>query len=186
VDTPSDYEAIQKRFSRYLIPTREECQAILRDIAYVDETIYEHCIAVADMAAKTSNVLNRAGCPIDHDQVIAAALLHDLAKGKPRHAEKAAELLNYMGFPEIADIVAKHTDIECSPFAPINCAEVLYLADKLVKGNQVIDIYERFQASLEKHGHDPEIKQKIEKRMHNAEIIQKKIAAIIGKSLRGG
>ncbi len=186
VDTPSDYEAILKKFARYAIPTRDECESILRDIACVDETIYEHCNAVADMAAKISKVLNRANCPIDNEQIEAAALLHDLAKGKPRHAEKAAELLTSMGFPEIADIVATHTDIEYSPLAPINCAEVLYLADKLVKGNQVMDIYERFQTSLEKYSHDPEIKKKIEKRMHNAELIQKKIASIIGKSLRGG
>jgi len=186
LDTPSDYETILKKYARYAIPTRKECEAILRDVAGVDETIYAHCNTVADMAAKISNVLNRANCPIDHEQVEAAALLHDLAKGKPRHAQKAAELLTCMGFPEIADIVAKHTDIECSPFAPINGAEVLYLSDKLIKGNQVMDIHERFQTTLEKHGHDPEIKEKIEKRMHHAELIQKKIAAIIGKSLRGG
>jgi CTP:molybdopterin cytidylyltransferase MocA/HD superfamily phosphohydrolase YqeK len=183
VDTPSDFEESQKRWSRYTIPTRRECEAILRDIVCVNEDIYAHCSAVADMAAKISDDLNRAGFSIDRELAVAAGLVHDLAKGKPQHARRAAAVITGMGFPEVADIVAAHTDIEYSPQAPVNCAEVLYLADKLVKGNQVVDLKTRFQAGLKKYSHDPEIKKKIEKRMHDAEMIRNKIEAMIGKPM---
>jgi len=183
VDTMEDYEACRERWLRYHTPTREECEAILKDVARVDEDIYSHSLAVSGVAEKICKALARSGCSIDCDQTIAAALPHDLAKGSPRHDRKAADMLTEMGYTAIAPIVAAHIDIDCSSRKPVNSAEVLYLADKLVKGAAIVSLAERFQGALETTGHDPEIRKKIEKRFQHAEVILKKIEAAVGDSL---
>jgi len=69
-------------------------------------------------------------------------------------------MLTEMGYTGIAPIVAAHTDIECSLGEPITPSEVLYLADKLVSGNTIVSLADRFQGALETYGHDPEIRKK--------------------------
>jgi len=183
IDLPEDYEESKERWLKYTVPTREECEAILKDLAHVDEPVYAHGLAVSAVAEKICNTLVRSGCSIDCELIVAAGLLHDLAKGKPHHDQEAARLLTKIGYAEVASIVAVHTDIACFLQTPIDCAEVLYLADKLVSGDTIIPLTQRFQVALEKYGHDPEIRKKIEKRFQNAEMIQKKIEAVIGRDV---
>jgi len=184
VDTPEDYERLKKKWLKYDVPTRGECEAILRDIACVNERIYAHSCTAAEVAGKISDSLSRSGHRMDKELIIAAGLLHDMFKGEPYHDRKAAHALADMGFTELAQMVAVHTDIVCSPQTLINGAEVLYLADKLVSGNTIVSLTNRFQKALEKYGHDPEIKKRIEKRLQNAVMIKKKIEAVIGRTIR--
>ncbi len=185
VDTPHDYEALKKRWLNNAVPTREECEAILKDVVCVEERIYAHGLAVSRVAEKICNALVRSGGLLDCNQVIAAGLLHDLAKGNPRHDQKAAEMLTEMGYAGIAPIVAAHTDIACSPDEPVNPSEVLYLADKMVSGTAIVSLKRRFHEALQTYGHDPEIRKKIEKRFQNALLIREKIEAVLGEPLSG-
>lgn len=180
MDTPEDYKEAQERWLRYTVPTRDECESILRELFRVHENIVEHSFAVADVAGSICDSLISSGYQMDKEVITAAALLHDMAKGETYHEQKAASVLTEMGFPEIASIVARHTDIECSNQTPISSAEILYLSDKLVKGNTLVSVSERFQSSLEKFGHDPEIRQKIETRMEHARIIMNKVGCAVG------
>lgn len=183
MDTPEDYEEAKERWLRHTIPTKDECEVILRDVICVEENIIRHSFVVANVAGKICDALIQSGCQMDKDIITAAGLLHDMAKGEARHEQKAANIVTGMGFPEVASIIADHTDIECSSHAPISSSEVLYLADKLVKGNKVVTISERFQSALDKFGHDPEIKQNIEKRMEHARIIMNKLENAIGQDI---
>lgn len=180
MDTPSDYESALTRWSRRQIPTRAECESILKDIMGVSAYVEAHCRAVADVAGRIADALAGAGCPVDRERVVAAGLLHDMAKGYPQHDRAAAEMLSDMGFGAVAHLVARHTDICCSPDAPPNDAEILYLADKCVQGADVVDPYHRFCVAMERYGHDAEARPKIEKRLADAQAIQNKIECITG------
>ncbi|MFZ5570689.1 MAG: DVU_1551 family NTP transferase [Thermodesulfobacteriota bacterium] len=183
IDTPADYEAALERWERFAVPNRNECEAILRDVVRVTEAVYRHCQTVAAVAERICAVLSRAGWRMDSNLIVSAALLHDLAKGCPHHEKRAAELLMDMGFPETARIVASHTDIECSGEARPTCAEVLYLADKLVKGDRSVNLEDRFEAAMKRYGADPWIRGRIWKRMQDAHRIREKIEAATGSSL---
>ncbi len=183
IDTIEDYEEAKARWLKYTVPTRDECESILRDMAFVDESIYAHCCIVADAAGMICDALNRSGYRMDRELITAAGLLHDMYKGETRHDQKAANVLTEMGFPGVADIVAAHKDIECSSRTPVNGAEILYLADKLVKGNAIVSLTKRFQKALKRYGYDPKIKGKIEKRLQNAVIIKAKVEAVTGRTI---
>ena len=76
-----------------------------------------------------------------------ACLLHDLTRGTPDHACSGSEILIQAGYPALARLVAVHHDLpeDASPEACL-----LYLADKLVRGEQRVSLEERFLASREK------------------------------------
>jgi len=180
MNTPSDYESALTRWSRRQIPTMAECESILKDIMGVSAYVDAHCRVVADVAGRIADALAGAGYPVDRERVVAAGLLHDMAKGHPQHDRQAAEMLSDMGFGAVAPLVACHTDIRFSPDSPPNDAEILYLADKCVQGAEVVDPYHRYCVAMARYGHDPEARPKIEKRLADAQAIQKKIEWIAG------
>jgi len=182
MDSPEDYEEAKERWLKFSVPGKDECLSILRDVFNVDETIISHCGLVADMAGKICDALVQNGYRMDRNIITAAGFLHDMAKGSKDHEKKAADLLREMGFPGVASIVADHTDLDCSDRSPINPSEVLYLADKLVDGTRRVTVDERFQGAMDKFGHDPEVRKKIERRMNHARIIMKKVRHSIGET----
>lgn len=109
------------------------------------EPVRQHGQAVAQMALRLAE---RCGAVVDGELLQCACLLHDLARTEGRkHAEAGAAVLNAAGYPALADAVAQHHDLQ--PGAGTE-AELLYLADKLVRGTQSISLEERFAASREK------------------------------------
>jgi hypothetical protein len=57
------------------------------------------------------------------------ACLHDLAKGQPHHAQTGEMLLIRMGYPEVANIVGSHMDINLLGADFLSEKELVYLAD---------------------------------------------------------
>lgn len=183
MDTPDDYRLMQKSVARLGIPTEEECQVLLRNILRVDEHISRHGHAVAEVAMMLGRELNRAGCRLDIPLVAVACLLHDLAKGEPNHAEAGACLLRGHGFGAAADLVATHMDIHITGSDEISAGEVVYLADKLVQGKRRVSLAERFRTAMERHTHEPAILATISGRLKTAQAIQKRLEAVMGRSL---
>jgi putative nucleotidyltransferase with HDIG domain len=177
VDTPEEYTECLRRWSRYEIPTTDECEALLQDVCHVDEHVLAHCRAVAAVAGRLCDVLNDAGCPVDRELAVAAGLLHDMAKGRPDHDQAAARQLMGMGYGELARIVGSHKDIMCSRDTQVGCDEVLYLADKLVRGSTVCTLEERFREAFRKNAHSPQALSRIGKRMQDALAIRDRIEA---------
>lgn len=70
-------------------------------------------------------------------------MLHDIAKGSPMHAELGASWLKSMGYDEISEIVEEHMELETIP-DKVTEKEVVYLADKMVKIDNLVSINERF------------------------------------------
>lgn len=109
------------------------------------QPVREHCKKVAETALLLAKQLEE---PIDKKLLETACLLHDLMRtGGRRHPELGAEVLKKQGCTAVAKIVAQHHDLEKN--APIE-AEILYLADKLVQGVQIVPIEERFKKSYSK------------------------------------
>ena len=80
--------------------------------------------------------------------VAAAALLHDVARAEPAHADAGADLLVRLGYPRLAPPVRSHMHLGGAAGAPLDEAQVVYLADKLVLGDRVVGLEERFAARL--------------------------------------
>lgn len=125
-------------------PSDSEAERILTE-AGTPMHIQEHCRAVCE---KALYLTVQAGLPADLGLLRSACLLHDLARAERRdHAAAAAELLTRRGYPVLAGIIAQHHDL--SPDAPVE-AELLYLADKLIRESDEVSLHERFAASREK------------------------------------
>jgi len=124
--------------------------------------------------------MNRCGFNIDRELLMSAALLHDLAKGSPDHAMVSAHIIRGMGYPAVAEIMQTHMDIVPGTGAEVSAAEVLYLADKLVSGDRVTPLQERFNRTVDRYGDKPEAADRIRIRYENAINILNRIEARTG------
>jgi CTP:molybdopterin cytidylyltransferase MocA len=183
MDSPSDYKKIVDGFRCYEIPTAQECMAILKIKYRLEKPLVDHCLKVARIARMIGKALREKGCRIDLELLTAAALLHDLVRKERRHALKAAQLLNDMGYSHVADIVRFHMDIIITDPDFISEREILYLADKIVQVDQVVSLKERFSLKTRQFKDNPEALAAIEKRMHNASRISERVQTLTGKSI---
>ncbi|AFQ43195.1 DVU_1551 family NTP transferase [Desulfosporosinus meridiei] len=177
MDTPEDYQQMLNYCGHSQIPSEKECYAILKS-SNTSPQVVNHCQQVAQVSSVLGSCLIRCGCPLNQELIKAAALLHDLAKGEANHALAGAKML--VKYPEVALIVAEHMDI-CldSTDRLLTEKEVVYLADKLVKEEQIISLQARFSGLLEQFKNNVEVSNKIILRLSNAEKIQGKIEEIV-------
>lgn len=179
IDTPKDYVWALGCMDHYDIPSDTECRALMIRQA-VSQKVINHCRAVADLAKHIATVLNTAGCQLNIERTVSAALVHDLARGCPNHAAEGANILREMEFFSIADIVEVHMDYTVNKEAPITEAEVVFLADKWIQEDQKINMEERFQAKLQKYGTDSGALRDILIRRDNALEAQNRVEASMG------
>ena len=165
MDTPADYDALLALASRRDIPTTAECEAILAQ-RHVPESVIRHARKVAEVAHRLANALASSGLDLNLELVQAAALLHDLTKGQPDHASAGASILRAMNFPRVAKIVAVHTDLAFS--SQLDESAIIYLADKLVRGDELVTVTERFRSAFDRFGNDPAALQAAQRRRDTA------------------
>lgn len=178
MDTRADYQALLT-YDALEAPNLCECYAIWEKYK-VPENIRKHCQKVKQTVSGFTDQLIKKGRKLNRPALQAAALLHDLAKTEKNHAEKGGEILKAMGYPQVGAIIADHMDIVVKADTAITESEILYLADKLVKNDQLIDLAIRKEMVLNTYHDNPEALKKITRRYHNAEIILQKIQRIIG------
>jgi CTP:molybdopterin cytidylyltransferase MocA len=183
MDTAEDYRKMQEKAGRFDVPIREECQELLEKVFSVNNDIISHGRAVARVAVKIAEGLNRAGFDQDIPLVEASSLLHDIAKGKQDHARIGARLLTEEGFGAVAGPIAGHMDMEFHDGDTIGAEQILYLADKLVSGDRMVSLEERFAFKLESYRHEPEILDRINGRLKVAREIKKRIESGLGRPL---
>lgn len=125
-------------------PNERGRQALLNRVG-MPEPVRTHCRAVADRAALLAQSSPE---PVDSGLLECACLLHDLCRTQGReHPQRAAEVLAEAGYPELAEIVRQHHDLEPAPSTE---AQLLYLTDKLVSGVRPVTLKERFEAARKK------------------------------------
>jgi uncharacterized protein len=134
--------------------TRERCIELLKN-AGCSPKVIAHCEAVCDCAMEYARKCDRA----DQELVMTGALLHDIGRGVTHgidHAQKGADLLREMGFPEnVARIVECHTGAgmttdECVALGldPRDCMpqtieeKIVTHADNLIAGTKRVTIEE--------------------------------------------
>ena len=122
------------------------CLALLR-AAGADEKLMAHCRAVAEQAVRLCDAVNQKGLSLDRELIWRAALLHDLAKGRPHHPALGALWLAELGYADEAALVRQHNE----PEAPgLTEAAIVFLADKTVRGSGTVPIEDRFAATRER------------------------------------
>lgn len=183
MDTPGDYARLNALMRRQGIPSARECEDLLAKEFDAEEPLIEHCRAVTRLALSLARKLNRSGCSLDLELLAAAALLHDAARGRKNHASEGAAMLRELGYGPVAEIVAVHMDIVVKNGDPPGEGEVLYLADKMTRGDRYVTVEERFRQRLFCHGSDPAAGRSVMERLHNARAIRARIEQQLGCSV---
>ncbi|MEW6525403.1 MAG: HD domain-containing protein [Spirochaetota bacterium] len=135
--------------------------------------VLEHSLQVHKVACAIVDHLN-GSVAINRDLVCAAALLHDITKSRAlktgeKHDITGKELLESLGYPEIADIVGQHVFLrDASPTSPLNEADIVYYADKRVMHHEIVTIDKRIDDLIKRYGTTPERCNKI---LENKDII---------------
>jgi molybdenum cofactor cytidylyltransferase len=183
LDTPSDYQEMLTRYRRYAIPTVQECMVLLTKKFAVNKTVFNHCREVARLSLQLGKALNRLGCQLDLELIVAAGLLHDVAKGKPDHAKVGAEILRELEYCGVADVVSVHHDAAVQDEAQLSAHEVVYLTDKLVQEGKVVSLESRFQEKMDSYANDPKARAGIATRKATTMSIKKRMEKTLGRPL---
>lgn len=150
-DTPEEFERLVEYHNSRAVdgrksacPSGDEIERMLEEMDAPEE-VRAHGDAVSERAAALAAQIS---VPVDLALLRAACRLHDMARAKGKgHDVLAAEFLREKGYSVLAEIVAQHHDLAADARVE---TELLYLADKLVKGTENITLRERFSRSKEK------------------------------------
>jgi len=134
IDTADDYRSLVENFQCYEVPTEEECEVILTDVCRVPQDVCRHSLKVAEVAQAIGKALLEAGQKPDLAVIRAAAMLHDIDRGRTDCDAVDRLILGEMGLSRIADIVSMHACITEGETGASLESRVLYLADKFVEG----------------------------------------------------
>ena len=178
MDRRDDYRLLAAALAGHRMPDVAECETMF-DAAATPEATRRHGRAVAALATSLARRLQAAGEAIDPDLARAAALVHDIAKGRRRHAEAGAALLREFGFPELAAPVARHMNLAFDA-GRLDESAVVYLADKLVQGETRVSLETRFAPALDRFAGDPSALAGVRRRLASARAICAAVEARIG------
>lgn len=180
-DTPDDYRRLLLHIndSHEKIPPVAECVDILKRALPEDRKIVDHCMQVASLAVHFAKEVGMS--EQDIRLVTAGALLHDISRKEKGHAKAGAVAVNQMGYPAVAEIINAHVDINLDSKADIDTAQIVYLADKLVKRTTIVDLDARFHEKI--HGKDGTVAEAAGRRLADARKIQQRLESKTGKTL---
>lgn len=181
MDTAGDYARLCDLAPGRAIPSVAECEAILASVA-VPEARLAHSRAVAALALRVSSALAGHGTVLDRRLINAGGLLHDLAKGRPHHAQAGAAHLRSLGFARVAAIVEAHMDLDFSR-GQLDEAALVFLADKLIRGTTPVSLEERFATALDRFRDDPAALAAARRRLATAQSVAGAVEAKLGHPL---
>jgi CTP:molybdopterin cytidylyltransferase MocA len=181
MDTIDDYKKLVTFHALRDIPTYDECLAMLHK-HQINGKVALHGKVVANVGRRMVELLNRVGMNLCADLVVAGGLIHDLAKGKPNHSKRGERLVTCLGFPALSGIVASHMDMEFAADCEVNEAAIVFLADKLVQGDRLVTLAERFGPALQKFAGSPEVIDSVLRKMRTAEAIRDRILYLLKMS----
>ena len=180
LDSEEDYQrAIQGMLPPY--PTCKQCLKILQE-HHLPKRVLEHAQIVAGISCRIAEYLNSRGYKLHLGVVMAASLLHDIAKGEKDHARKGGQLAARLGYPEVAEVIAFHTVLAPEHQNQISETAIVYLADKLVSGHKIVSLDTRLKERLNQFGEEA-AQQGARERIGQAMAIQKKIESILSLKL---
>lgn len=141
------------------IPSREECLKILKDND-VPENVVRHSLKVAELALEIAENLKPKGINADMQLLEAAALLHDLMRGRKgnNHAIEGAKVIAELGYEKVAETVISHGLYNFPDIKPETIEQkILFYADKRIIEDRVVSIKDRFEDFKKRYsGYDEE------------------------------
>ena len=186
MDSPGDYAALCA-----LAPFRntfciEEAKELLR-VRRVQERGVRHSLAVGRVAARFARALNEARSAagaslLDEQLAEAGGIVHDVCKGEHHHEAAAGRLLRGWGMESMARLVEDHRDMTVPDDVPLSEREIIFLADKYVRGSEAVPLEERFRSKMDCYPDDPEAVAAIAGRMTRAAGMAARLARECGQN----
>lgn len=152
-------------------PTIEQCLQFMDQYQMLDN-IRAHSFMVARVAKTLTLGLTTHPDTLAPDihEVIAGALLHDIAKTRclknnSHHAEDGQSICTELGYPHIGEIVLEHVvlkDFKDNRYKKglFGAKELVYYADKRVRHDQVVTLDERLAYIIDRYGDNNPRKEK--------------------------
>ena len=109
------------------------------------QNVIRHSLAVEKRALYLA-----ADRSVDRELIRCGALLHDMMHTQPYHEKVAADLMDALGYTEVASLILSHTDLPEALAGSLNEASLIFLADKTVSGETVVSLEERFSNARKK------------------------------------
>ena len=166
-----------------ITPSREECMVLYAKYGTPDHVI-RHCNAVANTAVRIGQAMNQNGYHLNLQLLESAALLHDIVRTEEDHGAKGAEILESLGYQEVAKLIRPHMSYESDPTTVwLTELDILCLADRLVIEDQYVGLEKRIQYILKKTNKSPEIEEKIRQKLDKNKQIKNRIEQLIKQSI---
>ncbi|MBQ9250698.1 MAG: histidine phosphatase family protein [Oscillospiraceae bacterium] len=131
------------------------------------------------VAAETLRIAQALPLALDTQLLHSAALLHDVARREPEHAQLGAAWLRELGYPEAAALVEQHHDFSGEE---LNEAAILYIADKCIQEDRHVPLAQRFAGS-EERCKTPEARAAHARRLAVAKRIQERVNGLCGRQV---
>lgn len=153
------------------IPSIKECLAFIEHYEMLGN-IRDHSFMVARVAKALVDGLVHTSAPStpDTSEVIAGALLHDIAKTRclqnnGHHAKDGQDICNELGYQHIGEIVLEHVVLknfneQLYKKGEFGAKELVYYADKRVRHDQVVSLQDRLDYIIERYGKGDPVKEK--------------------------
>lgn len=180
-NTPEHYRALCGRIPDYDIPSPEECMVLLVEKCFVSKKVLAHCCMVAEVASSLASALKGQGWAINQQLVVAAALLHDMAKGRPDHAATAKNMLKKLGYPRVAELVGDHMNTAVREDHVVDELDVVRLSDRVVEENRVVRLEHKFENKMRRHKSDEKVAEAIRERYRQCRMLKQKVEKVLGE-----
>jgi len=141
-----------------MIPSEKECMEILKE-KNVPDNVIAHSIAVKDVAEEIADNIIKKGKKVNKNLIIAAALLHDIARAKyGDHTIEGVKELEKLGLHEVAEVSGTHSLHLIEQHEPKTTEQkILFYADKVAKHGKKVTLEERFEDFKERYGGKEEL-----------------------------
>ena len=176
MDRPADLERLREEAVRERLPGPEECRALLAR-QRTPAAVIAHAESVALVAGRLGEALRAAGVCLDLRLLQAAALTHDIAR-----AAAGAAVLDTEGYPRVAAVVRHHMDLPTVSGEPGE-VEVLFLADKLTIGADIVSLSRKQERAEELFVADADALAGARRRLADARALAGRIEELVGRPL---
>lgn len=162
------------------ILTEMQCYRMMGEMKMMDHIVI-HSLQVCRVATFLTDHLNKHQYQLNHDQIRAAALLHDITKTRSfktreDHALTGGEHLSNCGYPAIGNLIRQHVKLDkYSEAETISEAEVLNYADKRVMHDEIVVLDRRMEYIVERYAETPAHRERIKVLWQKTKEIENKL-----------
>lgn len=163
--------------------TRGVSEEIVDELFSLYETpdnVRAHTAAVALVANRMARMLNTFGYGLDSGLCWAGGALHDVNRLEPHHSKVGEENLRELGYDALATVVAAHDQELVMTPCMFTEANLVFVADKLVKETTLVSISRRYEGAFKRFPRGTTIGNLIERDSKNAMMLLDEYASLTG------